>query len=144
MLIISKKKLDAVFEIVENAYPEEGCGAMLGRIDGEKRIVEEIRELQNSSSVDRKIRYEISPADLFSIIKNERETGQKILGFFHSHPYHPPIPSSTDREFSWPDYSSLIVSVNDSKAHQWITWRLRDESAQLEIEDVSVLEGEAE
>ena len=34
-----------------------------------------------------------------------------ILGFYHTHPNHPAIPSSFDINASWPFYSYVILSV---------------------------------
>ena len=34
-----------------------------------------------------------------------------LLGFYHSHPDHPAIPSKTDLKFAWPFFSYPIVSI---------------------------------
>lgn len=142
MLLLTKNQLDELFNIVERAYPEEGCGALLGHRDGDRSVVEEVVSLDNSSGDDKTVRYEIDSRDLFGLLKRERETDQKILGFFHSHPNHPAMPSQTDIQNSWPGYCYVIVSVNNASAHQWTTWRFREDASEFDIEDVCVFESE--
>ena len=40
-----------------------------------------------------------------------RPRGCDLVGYYHSHPDHPPRPSATDRRDAWPGVSYLIVAV---------------------------------
>jgi proteasome lid subunit RPN8/RPN11 len=72
-------------------------------------------------------RYWIDPADLLHAQKQARERGLQIIGVYHSHPDHPAIPSETDRQLAWAEYSYLIVSVQAGKAVEARSWQLNPE-----------------
>src|SRR6058998_2028134 len=93
------------------AYPEEGCGVLLGREVGEVREVERLIALENQRSESRGNRYLIAPEQFLAAEREARDRGLEVLGFFHSHPDHPPRPSAFDLEQAWPYYSYVIVSL---------------------------------
>jgi proteasome lid subunit RPN8/RPN11 len=45
-----------------------------------------------------------------------------VVGFYHSHPDHPPSPSATDAECAWPGYVYLICSLTASGATETKAW----------------------
>ena len=61
-----------------------------------------------------------------------------IIGFYHSHPDHPDIPSEFDREKAWPDYSYIISSIMGGKEGSTRSWLLNDESHIFEEEKIIV------
>jgi proteasome lid subunit RPN8/RPN11 len=69
-------------------------------------------------------RYTIAPPDIFQAQKRGRDLGLEIIGFFHSHPDHPAIPSTCDRDRAWEVYSYPIVSVVQGKASEMKSWLL--------------------
>jgi proteasome lid subunit RPN8/RPN11 len=132
MLIISKKDLETIIEILEDAYPEEGCGAILGYKEGDRWSVREIVLLKNAAQPDRKRQYEIAPVDLLRLMRREREEKLSILGFFHSHPDHPPLPSETDRKAAWEGYCYPIFSIVEGAWSTWNVWMLSANSELFE------------
>ena len=40
---------------------------------------------------------------------------RELVGFYHSHPDHPAVPSAFDLEHAWPNLSYVIVSVRDGR-----------------------------
>jgi proteasome lid subunit RPN8/RPN11 len=84
-------------QMVEHAraeLPNECCGALLGRLpaDGLCRI-EHVTPLENTL---------VSPTEYyaapFRAVREARERQMEIVGFYHSHPTSPPVPSRKDRE----------------------------------------------
>jgi len=65
-----------------------------------------------------------------------------VLGFFHSHPDHPAVPSAFDLERAWPYYSYLIVSLARGIPDAHGLWRLRADGAAFEPEPLTI-DGEA-
>ena len=63
-----------------------------------------------------------------------------VLGFYHSHPDHPAIPSTYDLEHAWPFYSYLIVSVEKGKAQAITSWELENDRSKFTTE--FIVEGE--
>ncbi|CEK13789.1 M67 family metallopeptidase [Chthonomonas calidirosea] len=139
-------------------YPRECVGALLGQLDGEIRIVQEARPLPNTfdpsweaslsggaieSVPGQERRYLVSPNTMFQLLREERKTGIKVLGFYHSHPDHPALPSDFDREWASPWYIYCILSVRRGEPQELTAWQLNeagDAFLEESIEIVSVHE----
>lgn len=137
---------DAVRAVVEStaraAYPEEGCGVLVGRDeDGGRRTVTRAVPAENVVDASRGNRYLIAPERLLAIEREARTQGLEVLGFFHSHPDHPARPSAFDLEHAWPYYSYLIVSVADGRVAGARSWRLAADRSAFDEETIEVLEG---
>jgi proteasome lid subunit RPN8/RPN11 len=104
------------------AYPDECCGALLGDESGQ---VVEALELSNTTSLERRRRFLIGPDEYRTAEARANEIGQTLIGFYHSHPNHPAIPSAFDLEHAWPNMRYLIVSVRGGRPEEARTWRLR-------------------
>ena len=118
----------------ERAYPEECCGVLLGRARGDAREVVEARACANARA-GRRDRYAIAPEELVAAQREARERGLEIVGFYHSHPDHPPEPSATDRaEAYWEGCSYVIVSVAQGRPKEVRSFRL--EHSRLRPEEV--------
>jgi proteasome lid subunit RPN8/RPN11 len=122
---------------VENSYPEEGAGFLLGCIEGDLRIVEVVLPQENTfGTTQRHRRYMIGPSDMLQAERFAEERGFEILGIFHSHPDHPAEPSSFDLEWSLPWFSYLITSVNEGKADSTRSWRLNEDRTSFIEEEI--------
>lgn len=110
------------------SYPDECCGILLGReIDGE-RIIEQVLPIENAwDESERGNRFLIGPDDVLKAERAARRAGLGVLGFYHSHPDSPAIPSEFDREHAWPWYSYLIASIVDGRCAEIVAWQLRDD-----------------
>jgi proteasome lid subunit RPN8/RPN11 len=102
----------------EEAYPDECCGVLLGRVtDDGTRIVTSTARCGNTRTDSAHNRYNIDPRDLVRIQREGRERGEDIIGFYHSHPDHPARWSPTDlAEAHWFGCSHLITSVEKGSA----------------------------
>ena len=121
---------DRIRECLVAAYPEEGCGFLLGT-DGEERQVREVVVAPNTTDQRREHRYALAPEDFLAADRLARERGLEVLGFFHSHPNHTARPSATDAEAAWPWYSYVIVSVAREGAGDMTSWRKDNEGAEM-------------
>ena len=98
--------IEAMVAHAREAAPAECCGLLLGRGDA---IVEAVRA---RNIADVATRFVIDPSDHFAALRNGRQRGLDVLGFYHSHPRSPAIPSETDvGEASYPDHLYAIVSL---------------------------------
>jgi len=125
------------------AYPEEGCGVLLGRDAGGARVIERVIPFENQREDERGRRYLIAPEQLFVAEREAREAGLDVVGFFHSHPDHPAVPSAFDLEHAWPYYSYLIVSVGRGRVVDARSWRLAADRARFEPEPLEASQAEA-
>jgi proteasome lid subunit RPN8/RPN11 len=88
--------------------PREACGVLLGRsADGSTRV-EGVLPAPNVAA-DPRTRYSIDVAELFAAHRTARDESRDVVGYFHSHPGGPAVPSRTDRESAWAGMRQLIV-----------------------------------
>ena len=134
-LRIDKGAYEEIIDHAKEAYPHECCGILLG--DGKRRHVRRVRRAENIFKERLRDRYSIDPKDILEAEREARGEGLEILGFYHSHPDHPPRPSSFDREMAWPLYSYIIVGVNrgDTEVRSW--W-IEDEQGGFKEERIEV------
>jgi len=130
--------VERMSEHVRRAYPEEGCGVLLGREAGGSREVEEAIVFENQCEDSRQNRYLISPEQFLAAEKGARARRLDVIGIFHSHPDHPARPSSYDLEHAWPYYSYVIVSVEEGRIGEIRCWRLADDRSALEAEPLEI------
>ena len=99
------------------AYPNESCGILLGIFSGDARVVQSAIRCPNMVGDSPHNRYAIDPVELVRAQRDARERGLEIVGFYHSHPDHPPQWSSTDlEEAHWIGCSYVITSVEQGEA----------------------------
>ncbi len=115
--------LDRIGRAAAAAYPSEGCGALLGP-RGEPRRVTEMIPLENREKGTPQVRFEISPRDYMDIELEAERSGLQLLGFWHSHPDHPAMPSPTDLSFAWEGLLTVIVSVREGGPSDIGAWEL--------------------
>jgi proteasome lid subunit RPN8/RPN11 len=118
------------------AYPQECCGAIVGRADGVSREVTDAWPLANTSDHDRQRRFMIGPADYLNVEARAHHEGVSLLGFYHSHPDAPAEPSQYDLLHAWPNVDYIIVSVVRAAPADVTCWRLRDDRAAFAREEI--------
>jgi proteasome lid subunit RPN8/RPN11 len=107
------------------AYPDECCGALLGR--AEPAAVVEAIPLPNATEEGPRRRFLVRPADYLGAEREAARRGLDLIGFYHSHPDHPARPSQTDLERAWPTLYYVIVSVVGGEPADVRAWRLADD-----------------
>ena len=116
-------------EHLEAGYPNESCGALIGRVDGGDHRVEEFRRMRNTITDRPWDRYALDPLEQLRVQKDAESRGLEIIGFAHSHPDHPPVPSRFDAEHAWSFYSYVVASVQKGMLREARSWRLDDGGA---------------
>lgn len=137
-LVLGDDQLDTIKQHGQTAYPEEGGGLLLGRFDDGRAVVSEIRVLPNTWDVgaERRRRYLI-PGDV--MLREQRAADARdldVVGYFHSHPDHPAVPSQFDRDHALPNWSYVIVSVRQGQAGDVLAWQLRDDRSQFDALEI--------
>jgi proteasome lid subunit RPN8/RPN11 len=147
---ISSAQLKTIFDRATTIYPEECCGILLGRFTGKCKIVVEViptinewiaSELDDDLPRTKHSRFTIPTPDIFQAQKRGRDLNLEIIGFFHSHPDYPAIPSECDRAQAWEIYSYPIVSVIQGKAIEMKSWVL-DKDRVFRSEEIQIVGGE--
>lgn len=101
----------------ERTYPNECCGAMLGHMRGDKKLVTEAVPLENAYAGEQGEHYELRPEDLQKADAEARSRGLDMIGIFHSHPDCDAYFSETDLKNSCPWYSFVVISIQKSGFH---------------------------
>ena len=139
MLKLRQSDYDEIRRHGEETYPFECCGALLGRFEGDTRIVSASVRCGNVRADSAKDRYEIDPVEVARIQRDARTRGLDIVGFYHSHPDHPARWSRTDfEEAYWLGYSYLITSIEKGRARLSRSFALTGSS----VEDKAFVEEE--
>lgn len=123
-----------------DAYPHECCGALLGAGD---RVVAAF-PLPNVTTEGPRRRFRVDDRDYLA---SEREAGARgltLLGFYHSHPDHPALPSQYDLDHAWPTFVYPIVSVVQGTPVALRAWMLTADRSAFEerpVEDAPAPSG---
>lgn len=101
----------------EQSYPQECCGALLGRPEPGGWRVEAVVPAANAAAGAEHNRYKIAPAELVKIAHRARQQALEIAGFYHSHPDHPAQWSPADlAEAHWLGCVYVITAVTGGRA----------------------------
>jgi proteasome lid subunit RPN8/RPN11 len=111
------------------AYPDEGCGFLVGDRSGGTVVVRRSLPVENRRSADgrSRTRYLITPDDFRVAERDADAHGMLVVGTYHSHPDVEARPSAYDRDHAWPWYRYLIVSVVAGTVRGARVWELRDD-----------------
>ena len=129
---IAPHHLTILHHHLEAAYPQEGCGLMLGTIEqGILQIHQAIPTTNvwnHPEDIDRSLhdRYEIDPREMLAAMKTARLNNLEIVGIYHSHPDHPANPSECDRSLAWSEYIYIICRVDSGSVSTTKAWQLDD------------------
>jgi proteasome lid subunit RPN8/RPN11 len=115
MIEIAIKPWETMVRHAETIYPNECCGAMLGRLDRGSKLVTEAVPMENAYVGQQAERYELRPEDLLEADRQARAHGLDLIGIFHSHPDCDAYFSATDLKNSCPWYSFVVLSIQNGK-----------------------------
>ena len=136
-LHIPRRLLDDIAAHASETYPEECCGFLVGST-GDDCTVQRVIRAKNVAPEPRTTRYTIDPLDIIVAEKKASTGGKVILGYYHSHPDHPCVPSEFDRSHAWPSYSYFIMRVFLGEPADFRSWRLTEDGTRFIQEDVQV------
>jgi proteasome lid subunit RPN8/RPN11 len=136
MIRIEPEPWRQMVEHAQATYPNECCGAMLGSMDGERKMVRSAMPLENVSEGDQRVHYVVRPLDMVAAEKEAIQQGLSLLGFYHSHPDCDAYFSKTDRENSfW--YSFLVLSIRNRQFANANCYRPNSAGDDFELEELS-------
>lgn len=150
-LVVSDRHLQVMTRHAAEAYPEECCGVLLGTLTREKingsgasgedevmelTLAQRVLSVENERDDSRHNRFLISPETVLAAEKQARQLGLDVVGYYHSHPDHPAVPSEFDRSHAWPGMSYVIVSVEDGEPVATRSWRLVEDRTHFEEESL--------
>ncbi len=135
---ITDANLKQIYTHAAEIYPHECCGFLLGSFE-QGGLVYQTRRAVNQSR--RANQFTISAEAFAQAWLTAEQSGQTVIGIYHSHPDCPAIPSQTDLENAWADAFFLITAIYQSQPLHVNVWQLagngprRFEPVPLEIVD---------
>lgn len=116
---ITSQALARMVAHAESERPRECCGILLGQGDD---VAEAVPVPNIADSPDR---FLLDPVGHIRVRREARARGLSVVGFYHSHPYSPAVPSKTDmKELAYPECLHAIVSLaSETPAVRVFVWR---------------------
>jgi proteasome lid subunit RPN8/RPN11 len=138
MIQLGEKQRSEIAAHGERDYPHECCGLLLGSFaTGNGKSISEIYPISNAREQQAKRnRFLIRPEELILGEQYAEKSGLEVVGFYHSHPDHPAVPSQYDLEHAWPLYSYIIVSVSGGAAQDLRSWEMEPDRSQFTEEKI--------
>jgi len=138
MLQLTSEQQSAIAVHGERDYPYECCGLLLGHFasDGAK-VCAELLPISNAREEEAKRnRFLIRPEELLRGEQLAAAKGLDIVGFYHSHPDHPAVPSTYDLEHAWPVYSYIVVAIKSGRAEALRSWEMQTDRTRFDEEEI--------
>ncbi|MDQ3322610.1 MAG: M67 family metallopeptidase [Acidobacteriota bacterium] len=138
MLILKEEHIAEIKKHGERDYPRECGGLLVGHLaaDGAKTVVE-LMPMENAREESaRHNRVLILPKDLMRAERYAREKKLDVVGYYHSHPDHPAVPSQFDLDHALPVWSYIIVSVQAEKATDLFAWQMENDRSKFNREEM--------
>lgn len=115
------------------AYPNEGGGFLLGyQQDGRVSVLDVIPVANVFAAEEQYYRYAMRPEDWMALEDQAEARGLMLVGYFHSHPDSPAVPSDYDRMHALPNFVYLIVQVDQGSVRAARAWRLVEDRTRFE------------
>jgi len=128
-----------IFEQMEGTFPNEGGGFLLGQASGDEIVIKDITQVENTFEEEEQYhRYAMTPQDWMRLEDEADEKGLTLVGYYHSHPNAPAIPSIYDRDHALPNFVYIITSVQDGKAVDMRVWKLKADRSEFDNETLVV------
>lgn len=113
-LEISRDALALIRAEAAARMPQEACGLLFG---SDARI--ERASATANVAAEPLRHFEIDPVALFAALKAERAGGERLIGYWHSHPGGDVRPSATDAAMAAPDGKLWLIATGETAA----AWR---------------------
>lgn len=125
MICIQETQILTLNKYAETEYPAECCGLLIGRGTQDNLNIDEIIQSPNIAKGNKSTLFEIDPQIRLNTQRRLRNSPQRIIGHFHSHPDAPSSPSPTDLSMAFEaELIWAIVSVKNSVANGTRIYRL--------------------
>lgn len=137
MITITKSDYEKILARAKAELPNEACGLIAGREDGENKVIRKVYLLTNIDHSNE--HFSLDPKEQLAAIKDMRANGLSQLGNWHSHPESPSRPSDEDKRLAYDSKASyLILSLMDSENPVLNSFKISGDTAEnegLEIVD---------
>ena len=139
MIRVPNEQLTKIREHGVRDYPYECCGLLLGRFGEDGKLVHETYPISNAREESAKRnRFLITPEELMKGERYARSRDLEVVGFYHSHPDSPAVPSKYDLDHAWPTYSYIIVSTGEGQSSDLFSWEQEPDRSRFKQEEMQI------
>jgi len=138
-VVVTPSLQQRIFEEMVASYPNEGGGFLFGVLeDGAVRVADVTRVENIYPTEEQYHRYAMTPQDWVRLEDQAEASGYSLVGYYHSHPDSPAIPSVFDRDHALPNFVYIITSVREGQAREMRVWQLQADRTQFAEETLVV------
>ena len=138
MLFLKRQDYEKILEHCKKGLPNEACGLIGGRKEGENQYVKKVYLLTNIDAS--REHFSMDPKEQLAAVKDMRVNGYEPLGNFHSHPESPSRPSEEDKRLAYDVKANyLILSLMEEGNPVLKAFRI-DEEKQVTIEPIEIFD----
>ena len=130
-IILSEDQKQILTKHADTEKPNESCAILFGSQRNQEIKVEKIFLTENIEKSP--VNFTISPEQILEAYKIESQTGQKMVGIFHSHPDSSAYPSDTDKKFM--EINPVIWVIYSGKHHEFKAYVLESTIREVQIEN---------
>lgn len=120
-------------------YPHEVVGILAGDRDTWRVTHAEVLENEKHGPSAAR-RFQVSALAIMKAEQRLEALGLEVVGYYHSHPDHPPNYSDTDLAMALPNMSYLIVEVSGADEGPEVgesrSWRLSEDRKRMHFEPI--------
>ena len=139
MVLINKNLIEQIERHGERTFPHECGGMLVGRFENGGKTVVELLPMENAmAEAEQHNRVLIMPRDVMKAERYAREKRLDVIGYYHSHPDHPAIPSQFDLDHALPVWTYIIVSVEAGKAVDVRAWEMENDRSKFNEERIEI------
>ena len=107
MVKLNKAEYDMILAHARACLPEEACGLIAGRREGENAVVEKVYLLENADRS--REHFTMTPQAQLDAVRDMRLKGLTPLGNWHSHPESPSRPSEEDKRLAYDGGAHYLI-----------------------------------
>ena len=138
MIYLTEEHIKQIEGHGEKTYPHECGGLIIGRFETDKKTVVELLPMENAmAESEQHNRVLILPKDVLRAERYARSQKLDVIGYYHSHPDCPAVPSQFDLDHALPVWTYIIVSVEGGKAVNLRAWEMENDRSKFNEEDFS-------
>ncbi len=138
-IILSSTLQQQIFQQMEATFPNEGGGFLLGSRQADRVTIEDVIQVENTFETEEQYhRYAMTPQNWAQMEDEADERGLSLVGYYHSHPDSPAIPSEYDRAHALPNFTYIITSVMAGKAVEMLVWELDADRSKFHPQELVV------
>jgi proteasome lid subunit RPN8/RPN11 len=137
MIYLTQEHIKQIEAHGEKTFPFECGGMIIGRFETDKKTVVELLPMENAmAESEQHNRVLILPKDVLKAERYARSQKLDVIGYYHSHPDCPAVPSQFDLDHALPVWTYIIVSVESGKAVNLLAWEMENDRSKFNEEEI--------